>query len=103
MVQLQGSVQVNVHKVFTDDQGDDPLRFKLRLTKSAERHSLPTCGCVSVSHHVNETWSVVLVSLGSGTMCDVARYRIRASRKVMSLRVGGQQLFSLSYSRNGIP
>ena len=60
-------------------------------------------GCVSVSHHVNETWSVVLVSLGSGMMCDVARYRIRALRKVMSLRFGGQQLFSLSYSRNGIP
>ena len=96
-------MHVNMHQVFTDDQGDDPLRFKLRLTKSAERHSLPTCGCVSVSHHVNETWSVVLVSLGSGTMCDVARYRIRALRKVMFLRVGGQQFFSLSYSRNGIP
>ena len=60
-------------------------------------------GCVSVSRHVNETWSVVLVSLGSGTMCDVASYRTRALRKVMSLRVGGQQLFSLAYSRNGIP
>ena len=42
MVYLQGSVHVNMHQVFTDDQGDDPLRFKLCLTKSAERHSLPT-------------------------------------------------------------
>ena len=39
---LQGSMDVHIHHVFTYDQGDDPLRFKLRLTKSAEQHSLPT-------------------------------------------------------------
>ena len=30
-------------------------------------------GCVSASHYVNETWSIVLVSVGSRTAYEVTR------------------------------
>ena len=30
-------------------------------------------GCVSASHHVNETWSIVLVSVGPRTTYEVAK------------------------------